>query len=340
MPDIGAFYTATIKRQILPKIEDAVIERNELLKFLKDKKCISYGNGGDGFQFRVRNGESTIGGSTSDWGVRNFQTTQPFTALTNTYRQYSWSLAVSLFQMQRNQNAGPEAKMFKMLAEQANEVRQAATYRLGYHAYNGNTATTTGDTSTPIDGLADIIATTNTYSGVDRSVSANAYFRAQSKTVAKFTADTDTTGVNDGVNSMEELWLACCRGKQSGDGIPDSVATEKDEPDGIATTPDILRAYFLSLAPQYRYNDGKADPNKTLTFHGVPIFWDNVCPSGKMWFLNSRHLNFDVVGDELISVLVERDEPNPPTHIWLVGGQYQFYSTNPRYQGVLNVTAI
>ena len=341
MPDIGAFFSATIKRQIMPKLNDAVIDRNALLKYLKDKKCFEYGLGGDGFQFRVRNSESTIGGSTNDWGVRNFQTTQPFTTLTSVYRQYSWSLALSLFQMQRNENAGAEAKMFNMLKEQVNEVRQAATARISKHAYSGNATTYTGDNSTPIDGLADIIATSNTYAGVDRSVAANSYWRAQSETVTKFTADTNTLGVTDGIAAMEDLWLDVSLGKQASDSIPDTVATEKEEPDGILTTAAIYKAYKNSLRSQFRYGDvATADADKDVTFHGIPVTWDNICTSGKMYFLNSRYLKFDVIGNDLLTVMIERDEANPPVRTWLIGGQYQFHSEAPRYLGILNVTAV
>lgn len=340
MPDIGAFYTATLKRQIMPQINDAIITRSAILQFLKSKGCMEFGLGGDGFQYRVRNSESSIGGATTDWGTRNFQTTQPFTAINDQYRQYSWPLTVSLFQMQRNENAGPEAKMFKMQAEQINEIRQAATTRISRHAYTGTGTSFTGDNGTPINGLTDIVSASNTYMSIDRTQTANAYFRAQTDTVATFTADANSIGVNDGVNSMEKMFLSTSLGKQVGNNVPDSVATEKDVPDGVLTTADIWRAFWASLQPQFRYTGDGADPAKFVKFNGIDVTWDNLCPSGKMWFLNSRHLAFDVVGSELLTILIERDEANPPVHVYMLGGQYQFYSTNPRYLGLLNVTAI
>lgn len=341
MPDIGAFFTATLKRQLMPQVNDQIVNRSEILKWLKSKGCIETGVGGDGFTFRVRNSESAIGGSTSDWGQRNFQTTQPFTSISDAYRQYSWMLAISLFQMQRNEKAGPEAKMFKMATEQLNEVRQSATARLSTHAYGTSASSaTTGDVSTPINGLEDIIDDDNTFQGVDRSATAGAYFRAQVVNVTTFTADTGSIGVTDGVNGMEQLFLACSKGKQMGNSVPDTVGVEKDPPDGIITTANLWRAYQLSLMPQFRYAGDGADPSKTVKFHGIDVVWDDYCTSGRMYFLNSRALNFDVVGEDLISVLHEDKGFNPPAQLYLLGGQYQFYSQKPRYLGALRVTNI
>ena len=158
MPDIGAFYTSTLPDVIVPKVSDNVIQRSELLKSLDNKGCIKYNSGGDGFKFQVRNSESAIGGSTSDWGLRNFQTTQPFTNLTDQYRQYTWNMAISIFQMDRNKNAGKNIKLFDMAEQQLHELRQSATAKLATHGYGSYTTSAgVGDTSTPINGLEDIV---------------------------------------------------------------------------------------------------------------------------------------------------------------------------------------
>lgn len=339
MADIGSFFTSTVVRRLIPKVSDLILTRNELLKYLKKSKCIHFGKGGDGFDYRVRSTRSTIGGSTSDWGTRTFATTQPWVKLTGAYCQYTWNLAVSLLQMHRNQNADDTSKMFNMVAEQLNELRQSATYQLAQHAYTGKTVTYAGDKSTPIDGLDDIISATNTYGGVDRSVAAGAYLRAQVNTVAKFTADTDGIGVNDGLQSMDLTWMSCSKGKQVGDSIPTDVAVEKDAPDSILCDAASFRAYKWSLMPQYRYTADAANPEKELAYATASITWDEVCAAYKMYFLNRNHLSLDIIGQELLKILVERDEPNPVCHIWVLGTQAQFYSREPRYLGLLNITA-
>jgi hypothetical protein len=307
---IGAFFDATIKRQVKP-LSDAVINDVATLRYANKKRIISYDEGGDGFQHRVRSSGSTIGGATNDWGVRNFQTTQPFVTITGTYRQYSWPLIVSLFQQKRNDNAPSEAKMFKMVAEQLNEVKQQAEYRLGQHSYTGSAAATlTGDVSTPIDGLDDIVgSTTNTYMGIDRSVSANSYWRPQSRSVTKATADTGDIGVNDLINSMLQLFFDCQKGAQTGDSIPDTVQVQKERIDGIITGPDIFRAYQLSMMDKIRYQANAAADDAAPgagsdegVFMGMPLMWDNICSSTKMYFLCSKYLHIDCVHSQLIEL--------------------------------------
>lgn len=342
MPDIGAFFTATIKDQIAPEISDAILDSNEYLKWLKSKNCFEFGFGGDGFSSRVRKTESTIGGATSDWGTRTFSTTQPFGSVDFTYRQYSWPLSINNWQTMRNKNADGYAKLFNMMAEQVNEVMQSASTRIGRHLYRGNTDTLTGDEGTPIDGLADIITgSTGTYAGINRATAGNEYWRAQTSTVAKFTADTDSIGVNDGVDAMQDLWMACSKGYKDGGSVLDATAAEKSEPDGIFTGPDIFQAYKNSLAPQVRYSGKEAvDADIEIRFRMKPMYWDNVCPSTKMHFVNSKFIKVRSVGDKLIEFLMEQDQANPFAHIWLIGGQFQHYSKNPRYHGTLTVTSI
>lgn len=341
MPDIGAFYTSTLPDVIVPKVSDNVIRRSELLKNLDSRGCMKYNCGGDGFKFQVRNSESAIGGSTSDWGQRNFQTTQPFTNLTDSYRQYTWNMAISIFQMDRNKNAGKNIKLFDMAEQQLKELRQSATARLSTHGYGSfASSSTTGDVSTPINGLEDIVDDDNTFEGVDRSVAAGAFFRAQIVNVTTFTADPNSIGVNAGVAGMDELYLSCSRGKQTGDDIPDTVAVEKDPPNFILTTAALWRAYKNSLLPQFRYNDKTADSAKQIKYEEMDLTWDDYCTAGRMYMLNSRHLEFRCIDSTLLSTKFQMKQASPLAELYVVGGQYQLWSDAPRYLGALRVTNV
>lgn len=341
MPSVGAFYTSTLPERIIPKVSDNVIQRSDLLKTLDAKGCIEYNKGGDGFDFRVRNSESAIGGATSDWGQRNFSTTQPFTTITDTYRQYTWNMAVSLFQMDRNQNADKTSKMFDMADQQLKELRQSATSRLATHAYGSATSSaTTGDVATPINGLEDIVSDSNTFEGVDRSTTTGAYFRAQIVNVTTFTGDQNSIGVNDGIVGMDNLYLSASRGKQVGDDISDTVAVDKDAPDFVLTTAALWRAYKNSLGPQFRFADKNADYGKTIKYNEMDVTWDDYCTAGRMYMLNSRHMTFRVVNDKLLTVLHQDKGFNPPAMLYLIGGQFQLFSDAPRYLGALRVTNV
>lgn len=337
MPDIGAFYTLTIKRQ-LPGISDALIADVEILKVLKDKGRFSFGKGGDNFQIRVRSSRSTIGGSTTDWGEAGAQTTQPFTTLTGRYRPYAWRLVINKFQIQRNENAGPEAKMADLVQEQLNELKQAATHRVGQHCYGDGSTLSAGDAtgSTPIDGLQSIIDDDNTYMGVARS--SNSYWQGQVNSVTDYHLDDDNDGVTNGLNAMRVMWQDCSGGKQSGASIGADVAVAKDMPDYIITDAAGFRKYQNSLTPQDRYTSDTDDPEKKLAFHSAPITWDTLSTASSFWFLNTKHLHFDVVGSKMLELLQEQEISSPLAKTWTIGFQGQFYTKNPRYLGRLTYT--
>ena len=340
MSDVSAFYTATIARQ-LKGLSDAVITRSELLNWMKKKGRIRYGLGGDTIKARIYSSEPAVGGATSVWGTRSAQTISPFTTVEFNYRQYDWAIVMSDFEMQRNANAGPEAQMFKMFAESMNAVRQSATGRLSRHAYRGNAdSANTGDQGTPIDGLADIVDNTsnNTYAGIARSGSTT-YWNNQYGSISNFTLDADGDDVPDGLTAMRDLWLDCSAGKAvDGESIGDTVAVEKETPDAVLTTAAIYLNYNTCLTPQERFSNGNMDPEKTLTFNGVPIMWDNFCPSGLMYMLNSRHIHLDCCGKNLIEQGKDQDVIDRNAHVWKLISQLQMYSRNPRYHGVLVVS--
>jgi hypothetical protein len=352
MPDIGAFFTATLKRQIVPDISDTILKENCWLRFLNEKKALHFGKGGDGGQFRVRKTASAIGGASSDWGTQNLQTTQPFDTATFAYKQYRWPLVVSGFQKRRNENAGPEAKMFDMWMEQVAEVRQAAIERIGRHIYTGSGTDYTGDLSgQQIDGAEQIIDNDNTYLGFARA--SNSWWQAQLLTCGDGTtaggamADPTAEGNTLLLQKMNQMWVTCSQGgKQTGKGMMDKLAQQKDVPDYIITTPTGFQYYQRSLQSQQRYVDPKADAAKQLAYQGYALEWDTFVPTGTvlgladadtqvMYFLNSKWIDFDCVGDSLLEVLDEQKIINPWSYVYLIGGQYQQYSRNPSRLGRL-----
>ena len=308
------------------------------MKLLKDNGRIRFNKGGDGFDFRVRSSESAIGGSTTDWGERDAATTNTFIKVSDDYRQYTWRLVFSKFQEQRNRNAGPEAKMFEMAAEQLNEVKQSATDRINAHMYNNTTLT--GDNGTNINGLEQIIDDNNTYLSIDRTVGANAFWKAQVRTVASanFTSDTDSDGTKDGEEALNLLWTDCSKGLQSGQGISPTSAVTKDTPNCLITDSTGFNLYMRLFRGEYRFTDRSADPEKVLTFHGIPVKWDAFSSASRFWLINTRHLQIDVVGPQILEMLVEEDKGSPVAKIITLGGQLAMYSKNPRYLGVLQLT--
>ena len=92
-----------------------------------------------------------------------------------------------------------------------------------------------------------------------------------------------TNGVADMVKKMTELYGAC--------------SIDNDQPDLIVTTQVIFDAYETSLQANKRWqgDDTLADAGfQTLRFKGATVVVDSHCPSGCMFMLNTKYLDFKV----------------------------------------------
>lgn len=285
----------------------------------------------------MRISESTIGGSTSDWGTRSSQTTQPFQKVGLDYAQYSWTLLHSSFQEKRNKNAG-SFKMFDMAMEQLNEVKQSANSRIHKHAYGDGSTLSTGDVGTPMLGLEAIIDDDNTYAGIARGTYSWMQANVDTTASADFTADDDGDGEANGIKAMKVLWLACCAGKEGGKGIATDLATVEDEPDYTVCSDTQWLQYGRCLVAQRMYTSASADPQQQLAFMGKPIYRDSKCTASRFYFINNEYLQLDCVHEQLLNLLCTKELSSPYGVERTIGGQMQMYSRNPRYLGSLQLT--
>ena len=334
--DVGSFFTATLAKQ-LPGINDAIIESSVIFRELKKAGKITYNVGGDGIEWRMRISESAIGGSTTDWGTRSAQTTNPFQKVGLDYVPYMWTLLHSKFQEIRNKNAG-EWKMFDMALEQFNEVKQSAMSRLLTHSFGNGTSALSGDASVTMLGLEAIIDDDNTYAGIARS--SNTWMQAQVDTqaAATFTADDDGDGETNGVAALKTLWLSCSAGKDPSGGIKPDLAETEDMPNYTLCDDTRFLLFGKCMAGQRLYTSAAADPQQQLTFMGKPVYRDSKCTASRFYFINNNYLQLDVVHPALLNLLVTKEESSPYGVERSIGTQLQMYSRNPRYLGSLQLT--
>ncbi len=346
MADISSYVSATIARQ-LPGIQDAVIERNVLLKALKSKGRIKFGVGGDSIKWRVYVTEPTVFGSTTDWASRGAQTIQPFQTAEVRYAQYDGSIMLNEFQTMRNKNAEQNVKLFDQLAEELNVFSQQAISRIGKHAYNGTGTTYTGDQGTSINGLIDFVTgSTVTYAGLSEAT--YAVWAAQDVTISPASVsaaeiDTDGNNVPQLLEAMRQLWMNCSGGANPDtQHISDQLATDKETPDLIITTKAVYINYDNCLFANMRYTSGGSrDPQGKLFFDGIPIQWDTFVPAGKLFMLNSKHIQLDCCTKQMIEApenLQAVPVVDKNAAVWKMLGQLQLYCKNRRYQGILRIS--
>lgn len=78
-----------------------------------------------------------------------------------------------------------------------------------------------------------------------------------------------------------------------------SASSGNDHPDGIFTTMAVFEAYENLIDDNARFLDPKmADAGfQSLMFKGAPITFDTYCPSGDMYFLNSKYITLAKLSD-------------------------------------------
>jgi len=345
MSDISPMFVATLSEQVLPKISDQIFKRCVLWDWMRRNKVFMFKKGGKNIQFRIRKSKSSLGGATNDWLQRNPKTSNAFETVTVEWTQYSFSLLMSKFQAKRNKNASNVAKMFDAEAEQVKELYQSAMERFATYAYGDGTAVDSDDLAVPFDGLQKIChisagASTNTYAGINRTTSSNAFWRNQVQAITNFDLDDNGNGVTNGVEGMKTLWNECSVGKQEGDKTNDKLAQSREEPSGTITTQTIYEQYENSLMGQFRYvDDSDVDPIKKLSFHGKPIDWDTFCPSGKIYMVNFDHLFVWCTEDDgqLLSIYDDGSQGQGTVKTITIGSQVQQWCDKPSSCGVASV---
>lgn len=338
MANITNYATSVIARQ-LKGISDTVIDMNEYSRWLKKKGRIKFGLGGDSIKWRAYVNEPQVFGSTTDTGSRTAATLDSHVEAELRYAQYDGEIMVFTMQLDRNKNGEENVKLFDLLAEEMNVFKQSIADTMGRHMYDQD-STFGNNRGTNILGLDEIVLSTGSYAGLDRSTYTS--WASQAVSISNFELDTDGNDVAEGLEGMRDLWLRCSAGVGGGDSISPDLASSRNKPDGIFTTRSIYLNYENTLTPQQRYTNTSAkDPETELLFSSTPVYWDNFCKSGKMYFLNSKFLQVDCVTDTLFyqNPKFQGLPVNGRNALsWTVCSQLQHYSRNPRYLGVATVS--
>lgn len=130
----------------------------------------------------------------------------------------------------------------------------------------------TGSWKKEIHGLGDLVGTLGTIHGLDSTAAANTAWRSVVQDAA-------------GAAFSEDL------GQQVADGVGSSGNAEVEI---IITTRGVRRRYIGTLKSQKRFNDKDAvtlrGGFKAVLFNEMPLLFDDDCPKGTMWFLNTDAL--------------------------------------------------
>lgn len=295
-------------------IADAVINNNLLSAWLKASNRVKKITGGQTFHEKVMHSEA----SGFDWISKDTEiplvTSEFITDAVYNIRVLAGPLKI--YHLDKSKAAG-EQQILDLVETTIENAKSTFSNKLGAAVFND------GSSSTALHGLQLLV---NETAGVTVGGIAPADF-ARWDNQRDATAITGFNTSQAGIAAWRSMLSACAR-------------NESDYPDLIITTSTIWGLYYLALTNIARLVDSKVGSlgYKTLDFMGTPVGWDQNCPTGNSYFLNSRYLYLRILeGGDFVTSDWER-----------VQGQLADYCTmhfygqlttnNREKQGVINST--
>jgi hypothetical protein len=240
-------------------LTDNVFNARPLTYFLMDKGRIRMLNGGTNIVEPLIYGENSTVSSYEGYDAVSLTPQSGITAAEFAWKQYAASIAISGIEEAKNNGEQAMVNLLEAKIMQAEE-----SMKEGFNAMFFGDGT--GNSSKDWNGLGNLVESGNSVGGINGATESwwNSY---EENSVAALTLGQMTTAYN-------------------------TVSVGNDHPDMVLGTQTLFEKYESLLQPQLRYTDTKtADAGfQNLLFKAAPVAYDVDCPSGNMFFLNSKYL--------------------------------------------------
>ena len=204
----------------------------------------------------------------SGYEVLDTSTSNVFTAAEFNYKQLAGNVVIS--GLEQVENSGPE-QIFNLLKSRIRNLEKSLKNTMATALY----ADGTGTDSKELGGLQLIVPGTvgNTVGGINSGT-----YTFWANQVYDFSTEGATASATTIQTAMNTLWLACIRGA--------------DRPDVIVGDTNYFGFYWSSLQSNQRFtsDESAAAGFMNLMFMDAPVYYDDQCPSNKMYMLNTDYL--------------------------------------------------
>jgi len=182
------------------------------------------------------------------------------------WKQYS--APVGITGLEKRSNSG-EAELIALLEAKAHQAEMSLRDTLSVDAFSDGTA----NGSKVLGGLQAIVSATATIGGLSPTT-----FAWWQSTVTSSVGSFASNGRSKMVTTFNTLSYG------------------NDKPDFIITDQNVFEYYETATQGIERITNTKVGDIgfQNLTFKNVPVLFDRDCPSGYMYFLNSKYINFVV----------------------------------------------
>jgi hypothetical protein len=315
-PNIGQATAATFERVVRRKPEDNIFTSQLLLHLLKKGGGFKKEPGGALIEETLMYAENTTFGSHSGYDPLNVTPVDVFDAARFNWKENAGTISYS--RIEQLKNMGEEAK-FDLIDEKVENGKQSHFATMNRQMYSDGT----GNGGKDIGGLALLVSstpTTGTVGGINRATFP--FWRNRQ------TLGTKTTNPFDNLRgAMRSIYNSCSKG------------AAEEHPEWFVFDQTSFEGYESTLTTNERFTSKSEGDggfkNEVLKFKGCMTTFDEDCPAGTAFCLNSRNLKFRYL------LWAKADAPVDPANqtasIVKVYTAGNLSINNPRRLGVITV---
>ena len=249
----------------------------------------------------------------SGYEVLDTSTSNVFTAAEFNYKQLAGNVVIS--GLEQVENSGKEA-IFNLLKSRVRNLEKTLKNTMATGLY----ADGTGTDGKELGGLQLIVAGTNTNTVGGINAGTYTFWKNQ---VYDFSTESVTPSATTIQTAMNTLWLSTTRGA--------------DHPDVIVAASNYFQFYWSSLQTNQRFtsDDNASAGFMNLMFMDAPVYYDDQCPTSKMYMLNSDYLFLRPAQGREFSPLGENASVNQDAMVLPVVWAGNMTCSNRARQGII-----
>ena len=249
----------------------------------------------------------------SGYEVLDTSTSNTFTAAEFNYKQLAGNVVIS--GLEQVENSGKEA-IFNLLKSRVRNLEKTLKNTMATGLY----ADGTGTDGKELGGLQLLVPGTvgNTVGGINSTT--YTFWKNQ---VYDFSTESATPGATTIQTAMNTLWLSTVRGA--------------DHPDVIVAASNYFQFYWSSLQTNQRFtsDDNASAGFMNLMFMDAPVYYDDQCPTSKMYTLNTDYLFLRPAQGREFSPLGEKASVNQDAMVLPVVWAGNMTCSNRARQGII-----
>lgn len=296
--------TTTLHNYLSTDLADQIFGALVLTKWLMNNGRKKPASGGDFLLEPLLYGKNT---TVNSYDAYDPIDTSPQTGITAA--QFNWKLlagSVTFSRVEALKNNSKE-KVIDLLDQKVTQLEESLRDEFNTEAFSDGT----GNSGKDVTGLQAIIAATGTFGGISRST--YSWWQAQRQDTAEVLAE----------SRMRTMFY--------------NVSKNLTKPGLILTTQTLYEKYESLVQPNLRIQNTKmADLGfQNIEYKGVPMVYDDSCPSGWMMFLNDKYLRLRVHPDADFKVTDKKEPSNQLVFTQQVYWLGNLTVNNCRFQGAL-----